>query len=378
MEVSVIMPCLNEEKTIGRCVRKALGVLHENNIEGEVIVSDNGSTDGSVNIARAEGARIVLQNLKGYGRAYQSGMSDAKGKYIIIGDSDDTYDFQCILKFIEPLKEGYEFVNGSRIKGRIHDGAMPFLHRYVGNPMLSSIINLIFKTGFSDVYCGMKSFTRSAYMRLNPVSPGMEYALELVINASILGLKRTEVPVDLSLRKGKSKLRTFRDGWRSLRFIMIYLPDYLFLVPGGLIFFMGFIGMLLLAKGPFTFLNHTFDFHALIFSSMSVLLGFQLINFGFFAKSYALTEGFLTKSTFLRNFYQYFDLKKGVLLGSILVISGTFLSFLIIKKWFSLGAVNEERQELLALTVIIIGVQTIFSSILISLIGLKNTNAENR
>jgi len=372
MEVSIVMPCLNEEKTIGICVKKALKAIGENNLKGEVIVSDNGSVDHSVEIAEQEGARIVLQKKKGYGHAYQLGISEAKGKYIIIGDSDDTYDFSNIMKFIEPLRQGYEFVNGSRIKGRIHKGAMPFLHRYLGNPALSFILNIFFKSGFSDVYCGMKAFTKDAYQKINPISPGMEYALELIINASKLNLKRTETPIDLYLRKGESKLRTFRDGWRSLRFMLLYCPNYLFIIPGSMVFLIGFAGMFMLLKGPVNFLGHIFDFHAMIFSSMLVLLGFQLINLGFFAKSYALTEGFERKNSFFLNFYKVFNLEKGILLGGFLAFFGFFMSISILKKWFLFGPIAQERRELFALTLIIIGIQVIFSSFLISLIGMKN------
>lgn len=220
IEVSIVMPCLNEEETIGACVQKAFRAFQENNIAGEVIVSDNGSTDRSVEIAGIAGARVVLQKEKGYGCAYHLGMSEARGKYIIMGDSDNTYDFLDIMKFIRPLREGYEFVNGSRIKGKIHNGAMPLLHRYFGNPMLSFILNIFFESGFSDVYCGMKAFTKDAYNKINPVSCGMEYALELIIGASRLNLKKIEVPVELYLRKGESKLNAFSDGWRSLGFIL--------------------------------------------------------------------------------------------------------------------------------------------------------------
>ena len=374
IEVSIVMPCLNEEETIGACVKKAFKAIQENGIEGEVIVSDNGSTDKSVEIANKEGAKVVLQKEKGYGCAYQLGISEVKGKYIIIGDSDDTYDFLDIMKFVKPLREGYEFVNGSRIKGKIHDGAMPFSHRYLGNPMLSFILNIFFRSGFSDVYCGMKAFTKEAYEKIKPISCGMEYALELIIRASGFNLKRTEVPVDLYLRKGESKLKTFRDGWRSLRFMLLYCPNYLFFIPGGLVFLTGFAGMCLLLNGPFIFLNHKFEFHAMIFFSMLVLLGFQLINLGFFAKTYALSEGFLTKNSFFSKFYKIFNLEKGILLGSLLILLGILIVLTIVKSWLFLGPMEQERKELFAFIIILIGVQVIFSSFLISLIGMKSRN----
>ncbi|MFC1804619.1 glycosyltransferase family 2 protein [Candidatus Omnitrophota bacterium] len=372
LEISVVMPCLNEEKTIGLCIRQALTSFKDNNLKGEVVICDNGSSDNSVEIAKGLGARLVFQKVKGYGCAYQLGILEARGKYIIIGDSDGTYDFSALMKFIQPLREGSDFVNGSRIKGRIHEGAMSFLHRRLGNPFLSFVLNLFFKSGFSDVYCGMKAFSKEFYWKIKPVSPGMEFALELVIKASRLRAKRTEIPIDLFPRKGKSKLRTFRDGWRSLRFMLLYCPNYLFIIPGALVFSAGLIGMGALFNGPVEFLGHTFDFHAMIFSSMLVLLGFQLINLGFFAKSYALAEGYEEKNTFFSNFYRHFKLEKGIFLGALMVLSGLCLSFYILRDWAIFGPMAQERRELFAFTIIIVGIQTVFSSFLISLIGMKN------
>ena len=371
VEVSVVMPCLNEEETIASCIDKAAEAFRRNSIRGEIIVSDNGSTDRSVEIAVKHGARVVRQGEKGYGRAYQLGIAEAAGKFIVIGDSDDTYDFSLIPDFLKPLKAGCEFVNGSRIKGKIHKGAMPFLHRYLGNPALSLILNIFFRSGFSDVYCGMKAFTKEAYAKIKPVSPGMEFALELIINASRRNLKRTEIPIELYPRKGESKLRTFRDGWRSLRFMLLYCPNYLFLVPGGAIFAVGLAGMAALLKGPVTLFNHIFDFHAMIFFSMSAILGFLLINFGFFAKTYSLAEGFEGENAFFRYFYNHFNLEKGILFGLALISAGLFLSFMIIREWIFLGPVPGERRELFAGTLLVIGIQTVFSSFLISLIGMK-------
>lgn len=371
VEVSIVMPCLNEKDAVGLCVSQAVNTLKANSLKGEVIVSDNGSCDNSQELAQSAGARLVLEKIKGYGRAYKTGIAEARGKYIIIADSDGTYDFSNIVKFIEPLRQGYAFVNGSRLKGKIHKGAMPFLHRYLGNPFLSFALNLFFKSGFTDVYCGMKAFTKEAYEKIKPISPGMEFALELIINATRFDLRRTEVPIELFPRKGKSKLRPFKDAWRSLRFMLLFSPNYLFIFPGGLLFLSGFLGMAVLLKGPVSLWNHTFDFHAMIFSSILILLGFQLLNLGFFAKSYALAEGFERRNTFFTNFYKAFNLEKGIFLGILLIVFGVFVVFSILKEWIFLGAVARERQELFALTIIIIGVQVIFSSFLISLIGMK-------
>ena len=371
LEVSVVMPCLNEEETISACIRKAQQALRENNIKGEIVVVDNGSSDRSPEIALDLGARLLFQKEKGYGYAYQLGIREAKGRYIIIGDSDDTYDFSSLMKFVVPLRGGYEFVNGSRIKGNIHRGAMSALHRYIGNPLLSFILNLFFGSGFSDVYCGMKAFTKEAYKKISPISVGMEFALELIVNAARVNLKMTEVPVDLFPRKGKSKLRTFKDGWRSLRFMLLYCPNYLFIIPGSLIFVMGLLGMFLLLPGPVKFLNHTFDFHAMIFANILTLLGFQIINLGLFAKTYSFVEGFEKENSFFANFYRIFNLEKGIIAGGILTSIGLFMSLFIIREWLIYGQVIRQRQELFAFTLIILGIQIIFSSFLISLIGMK-------
>lgn len=221
-EVSLVMPCLNEEKTVGVCIRKAQEAFKRYRINGEIIVVDNGSTDNSVKIAKEERARIIHQPIRGYGSAYLKGIEEAKGKFIIIGDADNTYDFLEIDKFVDQLRHGFEFVSGSRLNGHIEKGAMPWLHRYIGNPGLTWLLNVLFKSRFSDAYCGFKAFTKKAYKRMNPLSRGMEFCLELVIKSSLFKLERTEVPITLHTRQGESKLRTFRDGWRSSRFIVSF------------------------------------------------------------------------------------------------------------------------------------------------------------
>ncbi len=372
IEVSIVMPCLNEKDGVAFCVKTAVRALKDNNIDGEVLVVDNGSSDGSAELAQASGARVILQELKGYGQAYKKGISQARGRFILIGDADGTYDFSDIMKFIEPLRQGYDFVNGNRMRGKIHKDAMSLLNRYFGNPFLSILLNLFFKSGLSDVYCGMKAFTMLAYDKIKPISTGMEFALELIINASRFRLRTKEVPIELFPRKGKSKLRPFRDAWRSIRFMLLFSPNYLFLLPGAVMFLTGLSGMVLLTRGPVKIMSHTFDFHAMLFSSYLALLGFQLVNLGFFAKSYSLSEGFEVKNSFFNKFYYIFNLEKGILLGLFLMSIGLLIVFFIIKKWFFLGAVAQERQELFSLTLIIVGVQIIFSSFLISLLGMKS------
>lgn len=371
LEVSIVMPCLNEEEAVASCVTQALGSLAANAVDGEVIVVDNGSSDNSGELASKAGAYVIVEKARGYGRAYKSGIARACGKYIVIADSDGTYDFSQIMKFIKPLRNGYAFVNGNRLRGKIHKGAMPFLNRYLGNPLLTLLLNLFFKSGFTDVYCGMKAFTKEAYEKIKPISPGMEFALELIINASRYGLKRTETFIELFPRKGFSKLRPLKDTWRSLRFMLLFSPNYLFIAPGGVLFVVGFLGMVLLLNGPVRFLNHTFDFHAMIFSSILILLGFQVLNLGFFAKSYALSEGFEKRNSFFTKFYKTFNLENGILAGLILVAVSLAIVYTILREWFFLGNLSQERRELFALTTMMIGIQIIFSSFLISLMGIK-------
>lgn len=366
------MPCLDEEEAVAFCVKEARRVFEKNNIDAEIIVADNGSSDNSRRLACEAGALVVVEEIKGYGRAYKMGISHARGKYIIIADSDGTYDFSSLPEFIKLLRVGYDFVNGNRFGGKIHKGAMPFLNRYLGNPFISILLNLFFKSGLSDVYCGMKAFTIEAYKKIKPTSAGMEFALELIINASRFGLKTKEVTIELFPRKGKSKLRPFKDAWRSIRFMLLFSPNYLFVLPGGMLFIIGLLGMILLIQGPMKIMGHIFDFHAMIFSSYLALLGFQLVNLGFFAKSYSLAEGFERSNSFFNNFYRIFNLEKGILIGLFTVALGLAMSFFIIKKWIFFGAITQERNELFSLTLIIIGAQTIFSSFLISLLGMKS------
>jgi glycosyltransferase involved in cell wall biosynthesis len=233
-EVSVVMPCLNEEKTIGVCIEKAMSAMERMGVRGEVVVSDNGSADSSVEIAESLGARVVHQSVKGYGSAYLKGITEAYGDYIVIGDSDNTYDFAELDRFLDPLRDGYDVVMGNRFKGGILPGAMPWHHQYIGNPLLSGILNLFFRTGIGDAHCGIRSFTREAFGRMHLQTTGMEFASEMVINASRAGLSMTEVPVTYYPRAegSEAKLRSFRDGWRHLRFMLLYSPDWLFMIPG--------------------------------------------------------------------------------------------------------------------------------------------------
>ncbi len=372
-EVSVVMPCLNEAATVGSCVRKALSTLEELGIAGEVIVADNGSTDGSKEIARSAGARVVPVGRKGYGAAYLGGIPEANGRYIIIGDSDDTYDFTDLERFITPLREGYDMVIGNRLKGEIEPGAMPWANRHIGNPFLSTFLNLIYKTQIGDAHCGMRSFTREAFERMKLKTPGMEFASEMVIKASLLGLKIREVPITLHHSPGERKphLRPLPDGFRHLRFMLMYSPTHLFLVPGTVLLVLGFIPLLALLRGPIWIGGHGYDQHFMVLGSLLAILGYQIINLGLYAKAYSYQEKIIS-DPFIEGFYRKFNLHRGVILGTVIAAGGFAILVYLLVKFFALaGAIYELRLAILGLTFVIIGTQTIFSSFLLSIMEIK-------
>lgn len=373
LEVSLVMPCLNEEKTIAICIEKAKKCFDENGINGEVIVADNGSTDRSVEMALQAGAKVVIEKVRGYGSAYHTGIDAANGKYIVIGDADNTYDFSEIDRFIKILRDGYELVMGSRLKGKILNGAMPWLHKYIGNPLLSWFLNLLFHTGVSDSHCGMRAFSREAYVQMDLKTTGMEYASEMVIKASKAGLKITEVPITYYPREGESKLQSFSDGWRHLRFMLLYSPTHLFLVPGMFLLIVGLLLLIILLPGPITLGNHTYDYHFMFLGCLMSLIGFSIINLGFYAKAYSYTEKFEKKDYFIQKFYEIFSLEKGIYIGSIIFLVGFLIYIYILLKWIlvSFGELQEIRTSIFALTFCAIGIETIFSSFLLSMLRIK-------
>jgi glycosyltransferase involved in cell wall biosynthesis len=376
-EVSVVMPCLNEEKTIGLCVQKARKAIREKGINGEIVVCDNGSDDRSVEIASREGARVVSESIRGYGSAYHSGIASSRGKIIVIGDADNTYDFSELDRFVQPLRNGYDLVMGSRLKGNILDGAMPWLHRYIGNPFLSGFLNLLFHTGVSDSHCGMRAFTRDAYNKMDLQTTGMEYASEMVIKASKAGLKITEVPITYYPRAGESKLQSFSDGWRHLRFMLLYSPNHLFLVPGMILLIVGIFLLVLLLPGPVTFGHHTYDYHFMFLGCLLALMGFSIINLGLYAKAYSYTEKFEKKDEFIEKFYEKFSLEKGIYLGGIIFLIGFLIYLYVLLKWIlvAFGPLEEIRASIFALTFCAIGIETIFSSFLLSMMRItRKTN----
>ncbi len=373
--LTVVMPCLNEQETIGVCIRKAKEAIKALGIEAEIVVADNGSTDNSVEISQSLGARVVHEPQKGYGSAYRTGIEAARGQYIVIGDSDDSYDFRDMGRFIEPLKHGADFVMGTRLKGEISKGAMPWLHRYVGNPLLTGLLNLMYHSGFSDAHCGMRAFTKKAYRKMNLQTTGMEFASEMVIRAAQLGLKTVEIPITL-YRDGRSRpphLRSFRDGWRHLRFMLLHSPTHLFLWPGFTLFFTGLFVLLALLPGPVAIAYRTVDLHVMILGSLFAILGFQIINIGIFARIYAVTHGFVPQNKKLTKAFKLFNLERGLAIGAIVFFLGLSTNLYILIKWIDggFGPLNLIRPALVASTLIIIGAQIIFSSFFLSILGIE-------
>ncbi|MBS1992908.1 MAG: glycosyltransferase family 2 protein [Cyanobacteria bacterium SZAS LIN-2] len=371
--VSVVMPCLNEEKALGICIEKIRKTLTENNIDGEIVVSDNGSTDRSVEIATSMGTRVCHQPLRGYGNAYLKGFEHARGKYLIMADADDTYDLTMIPQFLSELQSGnYDFVTGSRYLGK-GEKHITWLHRYVGNPILTMLLNIFFGTRYSDVYCGYRAFTREAFDKIRPVSPGMEFNLELAINASLSGLRIKEIPIILGPRLGESKLNTFSDGWRSLRMMLIYAPNKVFLIPGLFLFISGMllhlVVMLRLIQSDGRALGVVSAMMAL---TMSVT-GFQVLSLWLHAKTYSWSRRFDRNNTFVLGFYKLFKLETGLMAGFLLTLIGTVIMGVLVLKWFHLGLMPLPRPEFAAFasTLIIIGLSCIFSSLFISAMSMS-------
>lgn len=373
LELSVVLPCLNEEKTIGLCINKIKDIFKKENIKGEIIVADNNSQDRSAETASCLGAKVVSEALRGYGAAYLRGLKEAQGRYIVIADADNTYDFYDIPKFLKPLKEGCDFVIGSRFKGRMENNAMPWMNRYIGNPILSGMCRLFFKTQISDIHCGMRSFTQKAYRKMRLRSLGMEFATEMVVAALRENLKVLEIPIDYHLRSGRSKLKPFPDAWRHIRFMLLYCPAWLYFVPGSIGFIAGLSALLLLLRGPFVFLGRPWDIHVIVFASAMCILSYQLLNLGLYAHIFAISQRLIKYDTFTLFFQRHFNLEKGLTLGAIFFLSGFIINLFIFIEWFSrhFGALYRIRESILAMTLLVIGLQTIFSSFFISLLFLK-------
>jgi len=375
LEVSVVIPCLNEEHTVGTCVAKARRAIEKLGTTGEVIVVDNGSTDRSAHVAEAAGARVVREDRRGYGQAYLSGFAAAHGRYLVMGDADDTYDFSDLSGFILPLRNGHDMVMGTRIRGRIEPGAMPWHHRWIGVPILTAVLNVLFRAGISDAHCGLRSITAAAVQRLRLRTTGMEFASEMIIKAARDGLRIAEVPTTLGKggRPGKPHLRSFRDGWRHLKMMFMLSPTWLFLVPGATLLGLGILLMLATARGPFTLGGVLFDYHWMILGSLCMVLGFNIVNIGFFARIFALSEGFEDRDPLVARLFARFDLERGLILGTVLTLLGLALDVKILIEWivndFSFGGETRIRPALVALTFLVLGVQIVFSSFFYSILG---------
>jgi glycosyltransferase involved in cell wall biosynthesis len=378
LELSVVMPCLNEAETIGTCIEKAQRAIAEADIAGEVIVADNGSTDGSQRIAEALGARVVHVKAKGYGNALMGGIAAAAGRYIIMGDADDSYDFGHIPRFVERLRAGADLVMGNRFRGGIQKNAMPPLHQYFGNPALTRIGRIFFHSPVGDFYCGLRGFRKDAYGKMGLRTTGMEFATEMVVKSTLLKLRIAEVPTTLS-PDGRSRpphLRTWRDGWRTLRFFLLYSPRWLFLHPGLVMMAIGFALGLWLIPAPRRVGNVTFDVHTMVYAAAFVLLGFQAIAFAVFTKLFAISEGLLPPDSVLDRLFRYVTLEVGLLAGALMIFGGLGTSIYAVGSWEArhFGALDYPhtmRIVIPAALFLILGVQTVFSSFFLSVLGLR-------
>jgi len=372
------MPCLNEAETVETCVRDAFDSLDRMGVVGEVIVADNGSTDGSRELAARAGARVVSVDEKGYGSALRGGIDAAHGKYIIMGDADDSYDFSHLDPFLERLRAGYDLVMGDRFSGGVDRGAMPLLHKYVGNPVLSGIGRLFFSTQVHDFHCGLRGFRRDSALKLDLKTPGMEFASELVVKASLKDMKITEVPTTLRVagRSRSPHLRSFRDGWRHLRLLLLHSPRWLFFVPGVILMTIGVIGSAILMTGPKRIGAATFDTQAMLYAAGAIIIGYQAILFSLFAKLLAVREGWMPMTPRMRRALRYVRLRTGVLVGAALFIAGVGGSIYALALWSerSFGALNLHHSLRIvepSLTAMILGSETMVGSFFLSVLRLN-------
>ena len=381
MELSIVLPCLNEADTLAACVAKARQVLEEGRIDGEIIVADNGSTDGSQEIGARSGARVAPVDAKGYGNALMGGIEAARGRFIIMGDADGSYDLLEAPKFLAKLREGYELVQGCRLPwggGVVEPGAMRFLHRWWGNPMFTWLVRKWFHAPIHDVYCGMRGFSKALYQRLDQRCTGMEFATEMIIKSSLRGVRIAEVPITLHPDGRKTHaphLKTFRDGWRTLRFFMMYSPRWLYLFPGLSLIVLGLIGYGLALPGA-VIGGVTFDAHTLLFGSLGLITGYQAILFGLFTKTFAISEGLLPEDPRMNRFFQVVNLEKGLVAGSAAMLVGLALLILAVNHWRLTGFGRLDYAQTMrwvvpGVTLTALGFQTILSSFFVSILGMR-------
>ena len=376
-EVSIVMPCLDEAETLATCIRKAQRAIREHCLEAEIVIADNGSTDGSREIAAELGARVVDVTVRGYGAALQAGIRAARGRFVVMGDADDSYDFSSVKPFIDRLRAGDELVMGDRFAGGILPGAMPWLHRRLGNPVLSTLGRLFFGSVARDFHCGLRAFTRDAFDRMNLQTTGMEFASEMVVRASLLRLRTGQVPVVLHPdgRSRRPHLRTWSDGWRHLRFLLLFSPRWLFFVPGAALMFCGIAMSAVLLAGPRRIGPFAFDIQSLLVAAFAALVGYQLVGFAAFTKVFAIREGLHPADIRFTRLFKYMHLGHGLLVGAAMTIGGLGALAIAFAKWESIGfgRLNPEMSMRIVIPAVVfaaIGVQTVFGSFLLSVLGL--------
>jgi hypothetical protein len=379
LALSIVMPCLNEAQTLPRCIEKALGSLEALGVEGEVVVADNGSTDGSIEIAHRLGARVVLVERPGYGSALMAGCRAARGRHILIGDADDSYDFGQIGGFVEELRRGHDLVMGTRLHGEILPGAMPWKNRYIGNPLLTWILRMLFGARVSDAHCGMRAFTKSAFERMDLRTPGMEFASEMVIKAAKLRLSIVEVPITFHPdgRDRRPHLRPWRDGWRHVKLMLLFSPTALFLAPGlGLVA----VGLALMVTQllapvdrPLSFLGFRFDFHWAILGSFLTLVGYQIVTVHFFARVYSVTHRLREEDRWLKTGFRLLTLNRVLVIAALVALTGLVLDAVVVFRWlrtdFGPLAVSHTRAFIFGSTLLAVGVQTMFNAFFFSILG---------
>jgi glycosyltransferase involved in cell wall biosynthesis len=372
-QISVVIPCLDEEAAVGTVVEQAWHGIEQSGRSGEVIVVDNGSTDDSARIAAAGGATVVPEPRRGYGRAYLTGIAHARGDFLVMADADGSYPLDRLPAFVDELEAGSDLVLGSRFDGRIHEGAMPWSHRFIGNPILTGMLNHLFGVKVSDAHCGMRALRRSALPVLDLHSTGMEFASEMVFKAFRRGLVVSELPIDYFPRTGESKLSRFADAWRHVRFMLLYSPSWLFFVPGGVLLLLGIAGMLVLASGPVDVLGRTWQIHTMLAFVALTLMGAQVIQLGLFARTYALTH-FAEHDRLLERLRRRFHLEHGLVIGGALVLAGAAVLLVVFARWASggFGALSGEYPTALGVTLVGLGVQTIFGSFFLGLLTLRS------
>ena len=378
-ELTILMPCLNEAETLARCITKARDFLIRSGIVGEVLIADNGSTDGSQQIAEVQGARVVPIREKGYGSALLGGIRAARGRYVVMGDSDDSYDFSRLDGFVEKLRAGYQLVMGNRFRGGIAPGAMPPLHRYLGNPVLSTIGRMFFRSPCGDFHCGLRGFDRQAVLALDLQAPGMEFASEMVVKATLRRLRMAEVPTTLS-PDGRSRaphLKSWRDGWRHLRFLLLFSPRWLFLLPGAALFLTGLAMMVWLVPAPRHFAGVTLDIHTLFYAALAVVVGFHSMLFWMFTKVYGMREGIVPPDPRFDAVMRLVTLEVGLIAGGLLLLIGLGLGIYALSAWGSVefGVLAPERAMRMVIpsgTAILLAFQIAYGAFFLSVLEIRS------